>query len=407
MSAKVCESIDELGLEGVRGLLAEGASVHDEEDAAEALGLHQPVDEPDDRCASCRCRWPWRRGRSGGPPPGRPRRRGWRSSGSRAAAARAGPPAPRAGASRRRPRPASSSSSRPSGEYQPVERARGIARAAHVVEPDAALGLELLEVGAPVGREEEGQAAGAPGAAGERDVALGGEGLGVAVGLGEGAGHIRAPALGLHHGHGLEAHEEDIVGATVGGGPLGDGLGAAGLGAGAVLVGEALRVRLPTGLAELRVDETAGVGFVQLQLLAGLVGGSGQLLQGLGWLGGGTGLEGGQLLGELFLGLLGELLPDVAVLGIAPGPLLRVEPAAGLGLGGGTGGLGVELRGAEALAQALQLGTRVRCSPGSGPAGGMKGPGLKSGGPGRRSAGTRWRAAGPCFSRGVPPHDWR
>ncbi|HYO55983.1 MAG TPA: hypothetical protein VEU50_24685 [Archangium sp.] len=55
------------------------------------------------------------------------------------------------------------------------------------------------------------------------------------------------------------------------------------------------------------------------------------------------GLEGGELLREPFLGLFGELLPDGTVLGVAPGALFRVEPAAALGLGGGSGGLGIEM----------------------------------------------------------------
>jgi hypothetical protein len=126
--------------------------------------------------------------------------------------------------------------------------------------------------------------------------------------------------------------------------------------AGAALPGECFRVRLPAGLAQLGVDEVAGVGLVQLELLAGPVGGVGELLEGLRRPGGGAGLEGGQLLDESLFGLLGELLPGGAVLGVAAGALLGVEAAAGLGLGGGASRLHVEPRGIEGLAQALQLG---------------------------------------------------
>ncbi|MFT3765751.1 MAG: hypothetical protein QM820_09570 [Minicystis sp.] len=239
------------------------------------------------------------------------------------------------------------------GRVPAFERARVVLRAAGVAEPDAALGLDLPEIGPAVGGEEEGDAeAAGPGARGEAGVRGEHEGLAVTVGLVfEDGGDVGAELLGLDDGDGFEAGEEDVVGAALLGGPLGDRLVLPLLRARAGGVRERRGVGLPAGGAELGVDDAPRVGLAERDGLAGrggaLDGGlhrGGSLVRGArlhgGDLGGEAGFERGEIALALGLRLLGEGLPELALLRELGRELLGAEPRPRLGLGGGARGLG-------------------------------------------------------------------
>jgi hypothetical protein len=227
-----------------------------------------------------------------------------------------------------------------------------------VEEPDPALGLELAEVGAAVGGEEEGEDVLAPGAA--RGELVGGEGVAAAVALGllEGGGDVLGLALGLDDSDRLEAAEQDVVGGAGRSGPFGDGEVFSLLRADAFAVGELDAVDLPTGQAELGVDEAAGGRFVEVEG----VGGAGGVFDDGGGVGGrcggGGGLERGELLSEVGLGcgcLGGEVLPNGALFGVLLGALFGGEALFGGGGGRNLGCLGRRLLSGELFAEALQF----------------------------------------------------
>ena len=72
--------------------------------------------------------------------------------------------------------------------------------------------------------------------------------------------------LGLHRRQGREPGEEHIIRRATARGPLGDGQVAMLVGASPQAVAQPLAVSLPARLAQLRINQLAGGGLVQVQL---------------------------------------------------------------------------------------------------------------------------------------------
>lgn len=160
--------------------------------------------------------------------------------------------------------------------------------------------------------------------------------------------------LRFDHSDNEEARIEHVVGAprllAVVGGPLGDGEVPPLRRPHAALVGELLGVRLPPGRAELRVDELARRGLVELDRVARLGGAGHRLLDLRRGRGGGSGLERGELGGELVV----LLLEGLALRGLLA-LVLDLFVGERLPNGGVVSGLGRALLGAESLLR-LPLG---------------------------------------------------
>ncbi len=207
------------------------------------------------------------------------------------------------------------------GAVPPVQGAAQVLRPAQVTEPDTALGGELAQVGAAVGGEGEGDPV-FPGPAVVlfREQGLGGwlEASAVTFGLLEVTGDVGVLALGLGCGERREPDEQAIVGGAALGGPLGDGEVLALLGAGSRGVTDALRVRDPSCLAQLLVDQLAGLRLVELDGGRGLVCGPDDLVDGARGLGACLRLAILEALlerGPALLGLRGHLLPKCLLVG--------------------------------------------------------------------------------------------
>ena len=157
-----------------------------------------------------------------------------------------------------------------------VQGQAAVFRLAQVAKPDAALGGQLAQIRPAVGREHKGNAVlglVAPMAFVQQCLAAGAKGAAVALGLLQGARYIDVLALGLHHGDGAQALKQHIVGRVAFAGPFGNRHMAATLGARAFAVAQGGGVGLPAGLAQLRVDDAAGLGLVELHLRGGAGGG--------------------------------------------------------------------------------------------------------------------------------------
>lgn len=164
-----------------------------------------------------------------------------------------------------------------------VQGAAEVLRPAQVTEPDTALGGKLAQVGPAVGGEGEGDTVlptGAVVGGGEQGLRGRFEASAVALGLLEVTGNVGVLALGLGRGQRHEPDEQAIVGGAALGGPLGDGKVLALFGAGARGETDALRVRDPSRLAQLLVDQLAGLRFIELDGRGGGIGGSDDLVEG-------------------------------------------------------------------------------------------------------------------------------
>ena len=259
-----------------------------------------------------------------------------------------------------------------------------------IAEPDTALLRDLLEIGPPVRREEEGNVELVLAPRSTQD----GEGLSgrrpsaaVAVGLLEGLTDVLPLALGLHHRDGIEPREQHIIGPIAlrrvrPHAPLGDGAVQAFLREGAPALGERLRVDLPAGGAELRVDEPARGRLVEVHVRAGESGLVNGGLEGLRGCGDGLRLERGQLRGVLRLDgldggfgrrlqrlhvpgalrfdVLRQALPQRALFCLLGGALLGGEALLGLFFHGGADGVQID----SALRQLRAQGFELRCERG-------------------------------------------
>ena len=113
--------------------------------------------------------------------------------------------------------------------------AADVVGAAEVSKPDAAAGFELAEEGAAIGGEGERDAVGIPRSAGAIELA-GNDVAAVAFRLLQGTGDVDVFAFSLDDGYGVGTDEEDVVGWATAGGPFGDGEVATAGGAGAEVV---------------------------------------------------------------------------------------------------------------------------------------------------------------------------
>ena len=130
----------------------------------------------------------------------------------------------------------------------------------------AALGLELPQVGPPVGGVQEGNPVRPPGAFG---VVKAGDAVqleipAVALGLLQAACHVFTAALGFDHGHRTKAQEQHVVGGTAAGGPLRNRHVAPLGGPCALGVPQLCGVGFPASGTQLLVDPLAGLGLGQL-----------------------------------------------------------------------------------------------------------------------------------------------
>ena len=186
---------------------------------------------------------------------------------------------------------------------------RDVHGVAQVLEPDAGFLLVLLEVGAAVRREDEGDAAGGWLLAAVGGLRVGGDAVrfagrgGVAFRLAvEDARDVAVACLGFDDGDEPQAAEEGVVRRAGGGRPFGDGEIAPLGGARAAAVAERPGVGLPADASELLVDEQARLGLA----LVAVLGGAARALLALGAredLGAGGGARaGGDLLVALCLG---------------------------------------------------------------------------------------------------------
>jgi hypothetical protein len=319
-------------LEGFAGVLAEGATVDDEQRPAEAVGLDQPVEQAD---AGARLA-----GAGGHRHQDLAASAGDRSldgahrlvlvvaqrqvvgrRGFELGVRGLGVDAQQLGET--------------GGTVPAFEGAGMVRRAAGVEEPDAALDLQLAQVRPAVGGEQEGDEVALPRSArrfeGRGDV----EAAAVALGLLDRSGDVLPGALGLHHRQRRQAAEQDVVRRTVGGGPLGDGQVASFPGTGAEAVAELVAVGVPAGVAQLQVDQLAGLGLVEGHRRGGFVRALVEfaaLRRGLRLAVGTDGGQAAQVFGGLRLGLGGEGQGRV---GVAAGGF-------GVGLGEAPGFVGEE-----------------------------------------------------------------
>ena len=158
------------------------------------------------------------------------------------------------------------------GRVPAAEGSREVLGTPRIEEPDAALGLELLQVRPPVGRKEVGHPVLAPGAARELGAVGRAEGSAIAFGLLDSSGHVLGLLLGLDDRHCSKPHEEHVVRRPSLGGPFGDREILPPLGPAALCVAKRFRVRLPAGSPELLVDEHPGGGLVEVDVGGGCVG---------------------------------------------------------------------------------------------------------------------------------------
>ena len=98
-----------------------------------------------------------------------------------------------------------------------------VRRSARVAEPDAALGLDLLQIGAAVGGEDEGHLVLAPRSAREREIAACADAAGITLGLIDGGRDVLASPLCLDNADQRQADEQGIVGRAACGRPFGNG----------------------------------------------------------------------------------------------------------------------------------------------------------------------------------------
>ena len=96
----------------------------------------------------------------------------------------------------------------------------------------------------------------------EQCLSAGAERAAVALGLLQGTGYVHVFAFGLDHGHGGESLKQHVIGGVTVARPFGNGHVAAPLRAGAFAVTQGGRVCFPARLAQLLVDDAAGLGFV-------------------------------------------------------------------------------------------------------------------------------------------------
>ena len=237
-----------------------------------------------------------------------------------------------------------------------------------IAEPDPARGLQLLEEGAAIGGEDEGEykrvaAAVGPGATDRHGLALEAKAAGVALGLVDRRRDVLIAPLGLDDPDALRADEEGVVGHAVAGGPLGNGEVAALHWAGADAVAQLQRVGLPAACAQLGVNQGARGRLVDVEQLGGRLALGDQGERGGSRGLGGDELEGLELVGKRGLGLLGlggELLPDRAILVLLMGALLGAELREGGVLRGAAGPLGLGARLVEHALQPVKLDLKQR-----------------------------------------------
>ena len=178
-----------------------------------------------------------------------------------------------------------------------VEGVAKVLGTAQVAEPDAALGGELAQEWAPVRREGERNAVGAirpPVLGVQHGFRRGREPAAVALGLLQRRRHIDVLALGLHHGDGCQSDEQHVVGRAAVRGPLGDRQVLVLLGASALRVDQGRGVRGPAGLPELLIDQLARLGLVEVDRRRRGVRRGDERGHGLPGLRGGLGLLGGE-----------------------------------------------------------------------------------------------------------------
>ena len=179
----------------------------------------------------------------------------------------------------------------------------------------------------------------------------------------DGGRSVGVAALRLDHGHGGQPGEEHVIGRHVRRGPFGDGEVAPLLRAGAGREGEALAVGLPFDVAELRVDQAAGLALVQVDALADLLSKLDVVLDRFGRFGGGARLGSGQFHFQahaINVGLLRQPLP-LQPLGLSTGDvLLGGQASFGFGLGLSCDALVGRLLFRDRLAQPLQFGLQRR-----------------------------------------------
>ena len=178
-----------------------------------------------------------------------------------------------------------------------VEGMAEVLGTAQVAEPDAALGGELPQEWAPVRREGERNAVGAirtPVLGVQRGFRRGREATAVALGLLQRRRHIDVLALGFDHRDGRQADEQHVVGRAAVRRPFGNREVFAFLGASALRVDQGRGVRGPAGLPELLIDQLARLGLVEVYRRGCGVRRGDERGDGLPGLRGGLGLLGGE-----------------------------------------------------------------------------------------------------------------
>src|SRR4051812_30606648 len=97
-----------------------------------------------------------------------------------------------------------------------------VCRPARVAEPDAALGLNLLQVGTAVGTENERHLVVTPRPPCEGEIAACLNTSRVSLGLIDGSRDVLAPPLSLYYPNKCQPGKESVVGRSAGGRPLGN-----------------------------------------------------------------------------------------------------------------------------------------------------------------------------------------
>ena len=139
-----------------------------------------------------------------------------------------------------------------------------------VPEPDAALGLNLLEVRAAVGGKQERHAKTIPWSACgfsslERKAAR------IPLGLIDRRGNILALPFGLNHADTSQPDKKGIIGRPAFGRPFGNRHGAAFGRSRAGGIGQMAGIRIPAPIAKLLIDDLPCGGLVQVDLLGGFL----------------------------------------------------------------------------------------------------------------------------------------